>query len=155
MPPKRPAASHPSTCQRVGDGGGPATAKRPIELDRGRQLAQLGLAQAQLGVEEAPLGVEYLDVARDAGAIAQLRELERPPERLGLGLLRRHLVARRPHAHQRVARLAQRDQHALLVLRARLIGAGARHARLVDQPAAGEERERDAGQRLVDLRRSR
>ena len=129
--------------QRVGDVDGPGPTERTIEQDGCGQLPQLCLAQAQLGVEKAPLGVEDLDVARDTRAIAQLRELKCPPECLGLGLLGRHLVACGPHAHQRVARLPKRDEHTLLVLRASLVGAGARHPGLVDEAAAREERHGD------------
>src|SRR3954469_6807385 len=130
---------------------GPAPTQRPIQLHRGRQLPQLRLTQPELGVEEAALCLEHLDVAGDAGAVANLGQLECPPKRLSLSLLRHHLVARAPDTGKRVARFAKRDQDTLLVLQPGLLGPGAGGASLVHQPAAGEEWERHPCQRLIDL----
>src|SRR4051794_18700849 len=89
--------------------GRPAPTERAIQLYRSRQLPQLRLAQPELGVEEAALCLEHLDIAGDAGTVAKLGQLESPPERLGLSLLRHHLIARAPDTGQRIARLPKRD----------------------------------------------
>src|SRR5262245_16906868 len=120
----------------------PAAAKRTVDFDKARALAQLGLRQTELRVEETRVGVEHLEVAGHTAFVPHLREparILRGAEQQGLLLAKLTQLA---VANERIRHLAKRLTDRLLIGDRRLFAArlGKRHLR--SRTAGGEDRHR-------------